>query len=152
MSAITGIIGASYVPTEWGLEFTGTLALVALVGPSLNARPAVVGAAVAAVVALIAYPLPFKLGLFCGAIAGIVAATLADRWQQRGRRGPRRPHDRTRRGIALAVVIVGLALSTFVTRTSFLLAGAKLALGAASKSRCVTRRCARSPPSSCPTS
>jgi len=32
-------------------------------------------------------------------------------------------------GIGLAVVIVGLALSTFVTRTSFLLAGARLRLG-----------------------
>ena len=32
-------------------------------------------------------------------------------------------------GFALAVVIVGLALSTFVTRTSFLIAGAKLRLG-----------------------
>ncbi|HEV8443652.1 MAG TPA: AzlD domain-containing protein [Steroidobacteraceae bacterium] len=32
-------------------------------------------------------------------------------------------------GIALAVVIVGLALSTFVTRTSLLLAGARLRLG-----------------------
>jgi branched-subunit amino acid transport protein len=32
-------------------------------------------------------------------------------------------------GIALAVVIVGLALSTFVTRTSFLLAGSRLRLG-----------------------
>jgi len=84
VSAMTGIIGASYVPTEWGLEFTGTLALVALVGPSLNARPAVVGATVAAVVALLAFPLPFKLGLFCGAIAGIAAATLTDHWQQRG--------------------------------------------------------------------
>jgi branched-subunit amino acid transport protein len=31
-------------------------------------------------------------------------------------------------GIALAVVIVGLALSTFVTRTSFLLAGARARL------------------------
>jgi predicted branched-subunit amino acid permease len=83
LSAMIGIIGASYVPTEWGLDFTGTLALVALVGPSLNARPAVVGAMVAAVVALLAFPLPFKLGLFCGAIAGITAATLADQWQQR---------------------------------------------------------------------
>ena len=83
LSAMTGIIGASYVPAEWGLQFTGTLALVALVGPSLNARPAVVGALVAAVVALVAFPLPFKLGLFCGAIAGITAATLADSWQQR---------------------------------------------------------------------
>ncbi len=32
-------------------------------------------------------------------------------------------------GIALGVVIVGLALSTFVTRTSFLIAGARLRLG-----------------------
>jgi branched-subunit amino acid transport protein len=31
-------------------------------------------------------------------------------------------------GIALGVVIVGLALSTFVTRTSFLIAGARLRL------------------------
>ncbi len=83
VSALAGIIGASYVPAEWGLEFTGTLALVALVGPSLNARPAVVGAIVAAIVALLAHPLPFKLGLFCGAIAGIAAATLADRWDTR---------------------------------------------------------------------
>jgi 4-azaleucine resistance transporter AzlC len=90
-SAITGIVAASYVPTDWGLEFTGTLALVALVGPSLNARPAVVGAIVAAVVALLAYPLPFKLGLFCGAIAGIAAATLADLTQQQA--SPANPED-----------------------------------------------------------
>jgi len=83
LSAFTGIIGASYVPTDWGLEFTGTLALVALVGPSLIARPAVIGAAVAAIVALLTHGLPFKLGLFSGAIAGIVAATLSDAWQKR---------------------------------------------------------------------
>jgi predicted branched-subunit amino acid permease len=84
VSAISGIIGASYVPTQWGLEFTGTLALVALVGPSLNARPAVIGAVVAGVVALLAHGLPFKLGLFAGAIAGIVAATVVDALQSRG--------------------------------------------------------------------
>lgn len=83
VSALTGIIGASYVPREWGLEFTGTLALVALVGPSLNVRPAVVGAVVAAGVALFTHPLPFKLGLFCGALAGIAAATLTDFLQNR---------------------------------------------------------------------
>ena len=33
-------------------------------------------------------------------------------------------------GLALGVVIVGLALSTFVTRTSFLLAGSRFRLGA----------------------
>jgi predicted branched-subunit amino acid permease len=73
--AISGIIAASYVPTQWGLEFTGTLALTALLGPSLRARPALVGAVIGAVVALLGHGLPFKLGLFCGAIAGIIAAT-----------------------------------------------------------------------------
>ena len=80
VSAITGIVAASYVPTDWGLEFTGTLALVALVGPALNARPALVGAVAAGVVALLAHGLPYRLGLFVAAIAGIVAATLADVW------------------------------------------------------------------------
>lgn len=80
-SAIVGIIAASYVPSAWGLEFTGTLALVALAGPSLVTRPAVLGAIVAAVVAVLTHPLPYKLGLFCGALAGIVAATLSDGWR-----------------------------------------------------------------------
>jgi len=80
--AVTGIVAASYVPTDWGLEFTGTLALVALVGPALSSRPPLVGALVAGVVALLAHPLPYRLGLFVAAIAGIVAATLADQWRE----------------------------------------------------------------------
>lgn len=76
-----GVVAGSYVPAEWGMEFTGTLALVALVGPALNARPAVVGFIVASLVALLSHGLPYKLGVFCGALAGIVAATLADRWR-----------------------------------------------------------------------
>lgn len=71
-----GVIAASQIPTDWGLEFTGTIALVALAGPALNTRPAVVGGFVAAVVALLAHGLPFKLGLFCGALAGIAVATV----------------------------------------------------------------------------
>jgi len=82
LSAITGIVAASYVPTEWGLEFTGTLALIALVGPALSARPPIIGALVASVVALLAYPIPYRLGLFIAAIAGITAATLAETWSR----------------------------------------------------------------------
>jgi predicted branched-subunit amino acid permease len=77
--ASLGIVAASYVPTDWGLAFTGTLALVALAGPALTTRPAIVGGVVAAAVALVAHGLPFKLGLFSGAVAGIIAALLADR-------------------------------------------------------------------------
>ncbi len=76
--AITGIVAASTVPTQWGLEFTGTLALAALVGPSLNVRPALVGAVFAGVVALLSHGLPFRLGLFCAAIVGIIAASVTD--------------------------------------------------------------------------
>ncbi len=90
LCAISGIVAASYVPTAWGLEFTGTIALLALIGPSLNARPALAGASVAAVVALLAHPWPFKLGLFSAAIAGIAMATSVDSWQQR-RNPPRTP-------------------------------------------------------------
>lgn len=79
--SITGIVASGYIPTDWGLEFTGTLALVALVGPALVARPAIVGAAIAALVALLAHSLPYRLGLFCAAIAGITAATLAENWR-----------------------------------------------------------------------
>jgi len=79
--AMTGIVAASYVPTHWGLEFTGTLALVALVGPALITRPIIVGAVVASVVALLAHGIPYRLGLFCAAIAGIAAATAADGWR-----------------------------------------------------------------------
>lgn len=77
--ACIGVIGASYIPIDWGLEFTGTLALVALAGPALNSRPALAGGVIAAAVALVAHGLPYKLGLFCGALAGIAAAMLADR-------------------------------------------------------------------------
>lgn len=82
--AMTGIVAASYVPTQWGLEFTGTLALVALVGPALITRPAIVGAVTASVVALLTHGIPYRLGLFCAAIAGIAAATLADSWRVAG--------------------------------------------------------------------
>jgi predicted branched-subunit amino acid permease len=91
VSAAGGIVGASYVPTNWGLEFTGTLALVALIGPSLTASPAVTGALAAAGVALMAHALPYKLGLFCGAISGIAAATLADLWRERAAAETREP-------------------------------------------------------------
>ncbi len=66
------------MPTDWGLEFTGTLALIALVGPSLSVAPAVIGAVIAAAVALLAHGLPVKRGLFGGALAGILAATAAE--------------------------------------------------------------------------
>ncbi len=40
VSSVVGIVGAAFIPTEWGLQFAGALALLALVmpGAALAAR------------------------------------------------------------------------------------------------------------------
>ncbi|MGH8240212.1 MAG: AzlC family ABC transporter permease, partial [Steroidobacteraceae bacterium] len=61
-----------------GLQFAGTLALLALAIPACLKWPGIAGAAVAAPVAVLARGLPFGLGLFAGIIAGIGAAVAVD--------------------------------------------------------------------------
>ena len=77
-SSVVGIVAASFIPTQWGLQFAGTLALVALVVPLCRQRPAVLGAASAGAVALIGHAWPFRAGLLAGVVAGIVVATVVD--------------------------------------------------------------------------
>lgn len=79
VASVVGIVAASFVPTAWGLEFAGTLALLALVVPALKHRPTAAGAAAAGVVALAGHAWPFRSGLLAGVVAGITVATLADR-------------------------------------------------------------------------
>jgi predicted branched-subunit amino acid permease len=78
MASIVGIVAATAVPTGWGLQFAGTLALLALAIPACLQWPALAGAAVAAPVAVLARGLPFGLGLLIGIVAGIAAAVLVD--------------------------------------------------------------------------
>jgi predicted branched-subunit amino acid permease len=77
--SIAGIVAASFVPTEWGLQFAGTLALLALVVPALKNGPTAAGACVSGAVALARHQWPFRAGLLAGVAAGIAVATLADR-------------------------------------------------------------------------
>jgi predicted branched-subunit amino acid permease len=79
VSSIVGIAGAAFIPTEWGLQFAGTLALLALVVPALRSWPGATGAFVAGVVALTARGWPYRTGLLAGVAAGLVAATTAER-------------------------------------------------------------------------
>jgi predicted branched-subunit amino acid permease len=76
VASIIGIAGATYIPSEWGLQFAGTLALVALVVPACKSWPGAGGALVAGVVSLLLRAWPYRLGLIAGALAGMVAATL----------------------------------------------------------------------------
>lgn len=77
--SILGILGASQIPDAWGLEFAGTLALIAVIVPMLDHRAARWAAAVAAVVAILTFALPLKLNLTLAILAAIFVGILADR-------------------------------------------------------------------------
>lgn len=77
--SIIGILFASQIPDSWGLEFAGTLALIAVIVPMLDHRSARLAAGAAAVVAVLAYSMPFKLNLTLAIIAAIMVGILADR-------------------------------------------------------------------------
>jgi 4-azaleucine resistance transporter AzlC len=77
-SSVAGIVGAAFIPTEWGLEFAGTLALVALVVPLCRQRAGAAGALTAGLVALLGHAWPYRSGLLAGVVAGIVVATIVD--------------------------------------------------------------------------
>ena len=78
LTSIVGILAATAIPSEWGLQFAGTLALLALAVPLCLEWPGLAGAAVAAPIAVLARGLPFGLGLFAGIVAGIAAAVAVD--------------------------------------------------------------------------
>lgn len=77
--SILGILGASQIPDDWGLEFAGTLALIAVIVPMLDHRAARWAAVVAASVAILTLTLPFKLNLTLAILAAILVGILADR-------------------------------------------------------------------------
>ncbi len=79
VSSIIGIFAAGAIPTSWGLELAGTLALLALLIPLCRHRPAQGGVAVAVIVAVIAHDLPLRLGLLAATLAGMTAAIALER-------------------------------------------------------------------------
>ncbi len=84
--SLVGIFAAAFIPSAWGLELAGMLALLALMIPLCSTRPALIGTLVASVIAVLTYHLPMKLGLPIAVACGIASAILAE---------PRRPRMRT---------------------------------------------------------
>ncbi|UTY57714.1 AzlC family ABC transporter permease [Massilia sp. erpn] len=78
VGAIVGIFLGSAVPSEWGLGFAGTLAIICITVPMVASRPTLVGVLVAGVVAVAAAGLPYKLGLLAAVVVGMVAAIATD--------------------------------------------------------------------------
>ncbi len=78
-ASLIGLFASAAIPERWGLDFVGTLVLLALLVPMLATRPSQVGAVVAALLSLLLAGLPFKLGLVVSIVSGISAAVLVDR-------------------------------------------------------------------------
>ncbi len=79
-ASLLGIFLADRVPTEWGLEFAGVLALLGVTYSLLSGTKTWIAAAVAAGAAVAAFALPLKLNIVVGIAAGVAAGLLLDRW------------------------------------------------------------------------
>jgi predicted branched-subunit amino acid permease len=81
LMAVTGIVLAERIPTEWGLGFAGTLALLGLTGSLLSDRSTWIAAAVAACASVAAFALPFKLNIVVAIAAAVAVGILLDHFK-----------------------------------------------------------------------
>lgn len=76
--SVAGILLASQIPQSWGIDFAGTLALLAVAIPLTVNAAALAGVIVAGIVAVAAAPMPYRLGLLLAVILGMTAAMIVD--------------------------------------------------------------------------
>lgn len=79
VASLLGLFAAAAIPRDWGLDFAGLLALLALWVPALASRPTLLGSVVAAGLSVALDRLPFRTGLVAAILAGIAVAVAADR-------------------------------------------------------------------------
>ena len=89
VGSLIGIFLGSAIPTEWGLGFAGTLAILCITVPLIINSAALCGVLVAGAVAVLANGFPYKLGLLVAVLAGMLTALAAENILQRrkGRHG-----------------------------------------------------------------
>ena len=76
--SLIGIGLADVIPTQWGLGFAGSLALLGITGTLLVDRGTWIAAAVAACAAFAAFALPFHLNIVVAIAAAIAIGVLVD--------------------------------------------------------------------------
>ena len=76
--SILGIALADVIPTQWGLGFAGSLALLGITGTLLVDRGTWIAAFVAACAAFAAFALPFHLNIVVAIAAAIAIGVLVD--------------------------------------------------------------------------
>lgn len=79
VGSLIGIFLGSTIPSEWGLGFAGTLAILCITVPLIINSAALCGVLVASAVAVLANGFPYKLGLLVAVVAGMVAALVAEK-------------------------------------------------------------------------
>jgi len=77
-SCVAGVLLGGNIPSDWSLEFAGTLTFIAIVVPLLRDRAIWAAMAVAGAVAVAANALPYKLAIIAAAMAGIAAGLALD--------------------------------------------------------------------------
>ena len=77
---LAGVLLAERVPTQWGLDFAGVLALLGVGYSLLSGRKSWVAACIAAGAAVVAFNLPLKLNIVVAIGAGVAAGLALDRW------------------------------------------------------------------------
>jgi predicted branched-subunit amino acid permease len=81
--SLAGLIAAGRVPPDWGLDFAGMVALVALLVPMLASHAGLAACVVGGVVGVALDGLPAHAGLVLATLAGIAAAVLTERLPRR---------------------------------------------------------------------
>ncbi len=76
--SVVGITLGDYIPTAWGIAFTGTLALLGIVCSMLVDRATWVAAVAAGCAAVAAYALPLKLNLVVAIAAAVAFGLMMD--------------------------------------------------------------------------
>jgi predicted branched-subunit amino acid permease len=84
--SVIGILLGDLVPTQWGLAFAGTLALLGLAYSLVSDRATLIAAVVAGGAAVAAFALPFKLHIVVAIAAAVCVGLLIDGGGDAGRR------------------------------------------------------------------
>lgn len=77
-ASLLGVLFAGAIPTQWGLGFAGTLALVGLLVSLANDRLTVLTAGIAGTAAVAAFGLPFKLNMIVAVASAVACGLLMD--------------------------------------------------------------------------
>jgi predicted branched-subunit amino acid permease len=86
LPSIAGILLADVIPTHWGLDFAGVLALLGLIFSLLSDKATAFAALVAAAAAVAAFALPFRLNIGVAIAAAVCVGLTIDVGGDAGRR------------------------------------------------------------------